>query len=82
MPYIKVEQQLDLFEGKAPVSAGELNYLITALVIEYMQGKHVNYEFLNSIVGALESCKLEFYRRVLVPYEEQKRFENGDVYNG
>jgi len=32
-------------------------------------------------MGALEGAKLEFYRRVVVPYEEKKMKENGDVYN-
>jgi hypothetical protein len=31
-------------------------------------------------VGAIECCKLEFYRRVAVPYEERKIKTNGDVY--
>jgi hypothetical protein len=33
------------------------------------------------VVGALEACKLEFYRRVVTPYEENKMKENGDVYD-
>lgn len=32
------------------------------------------------IQGALECCKLEFYRRVAVPYEDRKIKLNGDVY--
>lgn len=31
-------------------------------------------------LGALECCKLEFYRRVAVPYEDGKIKTNGDVY--
>ena len=79
MPYIKQEIRVAVLEG-TPISAGELNYKITHAITDYMEGKIINYEFLNGIIGALESAKLEFYRRVVVPYEEQKRFENGDVY--
>jgi len=32
------------------------------------------------VIGALEACKLEFYRRAVVPYEDKKIKENGDVY--
>lgn len=30
--------------------------------------------------GAIEAAKLEFYRRVVAPYEDQKLLDNGDVY--
>ena len=35
---------------------------------------------LNAIIGALECAKLELYRRVAAPYEDDKIIENGDVY--
>ena len=35
---------------------------------------------LDDVLGALEGAKLEFVRRVVVPYEERKMKENGDVY--
>lgn len=31
-------------------------------------------------LGALECCKLEFYRRVAAPYEDSKIKSNGDCY--
>ncbi len=63
----------------APGNPGELNYCLTRLCIEYA-GSHPNYERLNAIIGALEACKLEFYRRMVAPYEDGKIRENGDVY--
>jgi hypothetical protein len=41
----------------------------------------LTYQTMNDCLGALEGAKLEFYRRVVVPYEEQKKYENGDVYD-
>lgn len=38
------------------------------------------YVELNEVVGALESAKLELYRRIVGPYEDKKSAENGDVY--
>jgi len=35
---------------------------------------------INAIIGALECAKLELYRRVAAPYEDDKIAENGDVY--
>jgi hypothetical protein len=40
----------------------------------------LSYQTINDIVGALEGAKLEFYRRVAVPYEDKKIIENGDVF--
>jgi hypothetical protein len=80
MPYIKQEQRNRIDNDKLPLNAGELNYTITALLIEYIQLKGLNYQAINDIVGALEGAKLEFYRRVAAPYENVKVKENGDVY--
>jgi hypothetical protein len=78
MPYIKKEQRTrDTLE--APGTAGELNYAITDL-IQFYWTLHRNYQGINDIVGALEGAKLEFYRRVVAPYEDIKIKENGDVY--
>ena len=87
MPYIKQLRrfQLDTMaiedlesEIKSP---GELNYVITRLIDDY-HSRRRDYQSVNDIVGALEGAKLEFYRRVAAPYEDQKAMENGDVYRG
>jgi hypothetical protein len=62
------------------VSAGELNYAITCLVRGYLRQNGLRYQQINDVVGALEGAKLEFYRRVVVPYEDRKMLANGDVY--
>ncbi len=87
MPYIKKEDRRRLYENEAsenefvyPETAGELNYCFTMLAIRYLKQKGENYQHINDIVGALEGAKLELYRRVASPYEDQKIEENGDVY--
>jgi hypothetical protein len=35
---------------------------------------------INSMIGALECCKLELYRRLAAPYEDQVLDANGDAY--
>jgi hypothetical protein len=79
MPYIKQEDRQHLAYGNIPTSPGELNYEITNLIKLYWND-HPNYQGINDILGALEGAKLEFYRRVVVPYEDTKIKENGDVY--
>jgi hypothetical protein len=88
MPYIKkedrklFEQVLFPFKINAKLNkltAGELNYLITAIIDRQLD--NANYARMNEIVGALECCKQEFIRRKLNPYEDKKIKENSDVYS-
>lgn len=58
---------------------GNLNYAITAILIKAYGT--ATYRNVNDVLGALEGAKLEFYRRYAAPYEDQKAFENGDVYH-
>ncbi len=64
----------------ADTVAGDLNYLISLMAKAYIDAKGLRYEHLNAVVGALDSCKAEFQRRVVGPYEDKKIAENGDVY--
>jgi len=61
-------------------SAGELNYLITKLMLTYLAQHGENYRIMNEVIGALECAKAEFIRRKLIPLEESKCVENGDVF--
>ena len=79
MPYIKQEDRARLLT-EIPETPGELNYIITKLLLRYITVKGINYQTINDIVGALECCKSEFYRRVVAEYENKKAKENGDVY--
>lgn len=83
MPYVNAARRLMLnkqgIEGCE--KPGELNYLITQMLTRYFHRTGgANYQAINDILGALEGAKLEFYRRVAVPYEQMKMEENGDVY--
>jgi len=81
MPYIKEEDRNRVDVGCPAEDAGELNYLITQLLLYYLIPRKFNYQGMNDCIGALESAKMEFYRRIVAPYEEAKRKENGDVYD-
>lgn len=80
MPYIEQKDRLPVQE-MVPESAGELNYLFTKLILEYIDEKGgMSYTVVNEVVGVLECAKLELYRRLAAPYEDEKRELNGDVY--
>jgi hypothetical protein len=81
MPYVDEEARIRLDAGAAPESAGELNYVITRTVDEYlMQRGGLRYAAINEVIGVLECAKLELYRRIAAPYEDGKREGSGDVY--
>lgn len=86
MPYIKQTRREEFdnigASGRNPPTEnpGELNYELTLKIKKYVAMKGLSYQTINDIVGALEGAKLEFYRRVAIPYEDKKISENGDVY--
>ena len=83
MPYTSNKIWVGDIEVKSP---GELNQIISSLIDEYIKyhtityGRELTYVMLNDILGALEGAKLEFYRRIVVPYENLQCSRNGDVY--
>ena len=81
MPYIKQERREGLgFLDFYPENSGELNFVLTSIVIRYLENHGLEYKTCNDIVGALENCRHEFQRRIQDPYEDKKIQDNGDVY--
>jgi hypothetical protein len=59
---------------------GRLNYTICRLLIGVLELVGLpKYHKFNSMVGILESVKLELTRRLTNGYEDQKIIENGDI---
>lgn len=86
MPYIKPEDRANFsFPLVTAINQteigtpGNLNYLITMLCKKFLSEGKANYERHNAVIGVLESAKLEWYRRRVSPYEDEKIAENGDV---
>lgn len=83
MPYIPEQLRYALDPTDVPSIAstpGELNFQLTRLVDGYITAHGKNYTSISEAVSALECAKLELYRRVAAPYEDEKIKENGDVY--
>lgn len=83
MPYINYDRRAGLIpyeQADIPDTAGELNFVLTAHIIEYVEKHGLSYKIINDVLGALDGASKEFYRRVAVPYEDNKIKENGDVY--
>ena len=88
MPYILEPQRFEAdrimreegFMQYVPSNAGELNYIVTTLIDNYLNNAGIRYAHINEMMGALECCKLELYRRIAAPYEDQVCDNNGDAY--
>ena len=91
MPYISQEKRMLLEHPLASLAAGViveeqknqagvLNYCISALLNEVLKTNGISYRNINEMIGILECAKLELYRRVASPYEDDKIQSNGDVY--
>ena len=88
MPYIKKDRRtlfdptltvLDATIERSNPTAGDLNYIITNILDDYVRVKGQSYSTYNELIGMLECCKSEYYRRRVAPYEDKKIVENGDV---
>jgi hypothetical protein len=86
MPYItqveraKVDTIVSFNDIKdASLTVGQLNYIITKILHNYLDQSGKNYTNMNNVIGVLECAKLELYRRQLAPYEDLKIQLNGDV---
>lgn len=80
MPYLNLAIRASLDEGRKALKGGELNYQISKLLNDFVQMKGMSYATVNEAMGALECAKLEFYRRVVAPYEKLKAIQNGEVF--
>jgi hypothetical protein len=104
MPYIRQEKRIAFREeglerlrqymSDTTPSAGDMNYVITELLLHYasetaykalgddfdLKAKGLPYETINAVVGILECAKQEFYRRAASPKEDLAIRENGDVH--
>lgn len=95
MPYIAQERRKEYDENIKKVAkliaklniddcttfCGDWNYCITKLIKETLKEENCkkNYSQQNEVIGMLESCKLEWYRKELAPYEDEKIKINGEV---
>jgi hypothetical protein len=80
MPYVPKTLRTPYAKASAPVTAGELNYRITELCLEFMTAHGRSYATYCTVEGVLNHVSKEFYRRSAAPYEDRKIIENGDVF--
>ena len=86
MQLVEILMQHRPLQGGIPV--GDLNYVISRICWQLcgreVQNQsspvgNIRYQRLNDVLGAIEGAKLEMYRRIAGPYEDEKIQSNGDV---
>ena len=85
MPYVTEHRRIDIDNATVEelthwyeLTAGDLNYLFSRIIWAHFKKKK-SYAKANELIGALECCKLELYRRHVAPYEDSKIKSNGDL---
>jgi hypothetical protein len=87
MPYISKNRRDALFSlsktdfDNRLLTKGELNFMITELMVDYVTTHGVSYTTLSNASGAARDAANEFDRIVLSKYEDMQKKENGDVYS-
>lgn len=82
MPYVTPERRRQLndwTEVKAIGNAGELNYVVSSLMYDFVERKGLKYQVVAEVQAAVHGALVEFERRLVGPYEDQKVLENGDI---
>ena len=87
MPYINRSDRPALDEALESVlkkialgrSKGEMNYMITRMVLAWLRQQGQSYDSLSNVKAVLDDVRREFHDRYMRPYEDKKRAENGDV---
>ena len=87
MPYIPKEDRKQYHLAVANVihkldranwDAGHINFVIYS-ILKAAWIRNASYSNGNKLIGVLASVSAEFYRRFLVPHEDNKKEDNGDV---
>ncbi len=78
MPYIEKYRREVLTINPPIYTSGELTFVLYKACLTFLgdRPKFIDYA---EVLGALEAAKLEFYRRKIAPYEDEKIKENGDI---
>jgi len=63
-----------------PENPGELNFVLTKIILRYIDCHEPSYSTFNAVMGVLSCIGHELYRRMIAPYEDKKKDENGDVF--
>lgn len=71
---VKLEEDFD-----TPIVAGDLNYLVYSLALQYIKIRGKGYNNISDAIKALTGAAHEVERRILDSYENEMIIKNGDI---
>jgi len=82
MPYIKEEFRESVDKFNDMQGEGDLAYKLVGIYIDWLNQQTTKWRFRHfaRLIGTVILSLLEFWQRIIVPYERMKRKENGDVF--
>jgi hypothetical protein len=80
--YVNAVKGLERIFATVGAGEGDLNYVLTSVALAWLKYHKPPYKYATrvQVLAAFEAAKLEYYRRVMAPYEDKKIEVNGDVY--
>jgi len=82
MPHCERGVIASLEEGRKPMKAGELTAVLYKECVEFINRNGRAYTAYCIVMGSLVGALLEFYRRKVARYEDEKIAENGEYKGG
>lgn len=78
MPHCTHGVIASLEDGRKPMEAGELTAMLYKECVEFVVRKGRGYSAYCVVMGSLIGCLLEFYRKKVAKYEDEKIADNGE----
>jgi hypothetical protein len=72
----KIEQ--DEGNQRLATTPGLAGYSIAALLLTLIEGQESDATY-SAVIGVLEETKMELHRTHIAPFQEQKKFDNGEI---
>lgn len=79
MPHLEKGVMSSLDDGRKAKEPGDLTYVLYKECCEYMVRNGRSFRFYCIVMGSLVCCALEFYRRKVAKYEDEKVAQNGEA---
>lgn len=79
MPYISKADRMRLAAGEPAATSGELSYKLYLEIVGYVKRKGLRWQTCSDVFGAIEGAKQEFKQDYSIPYEKNKKEENGGI---
>lgn len=82
MPHCERGVLSSLEDGRKAMTAGELTAMLYKECVEFVVRKGRGYSAYCIVMGSLVGCLLEFYRKKVARYEDEKISDNGEYMGG